>query len=218
MKTENMLSELAIRTGIKVFFWILLGMSIAVNLFLSATLLFKGTIVQTTLTPPEIRRSMTVSNIAFSKEYLEEMAPYTAYLLLNVTPKTVDYQNSQLLKIVSPDYKDALERELSLNALWVKKNNVSTTFSATEATADISDNTVSIRGIFEVKRNNTLVEQKDRELLISFKNNYGTLQLLSIKEVQKRVTKAEPAGQEKSEVETEDVEISKTATEFKGGN
>ncbi|TJW78683.1 conjugal transfer protein TraE, partial [Neisseria gonorrhoeae] len=57
-----MLSELAIRTGIKVFFWILLGMSIAVNLFLSATLLFKGTIVQTTLTPPEIRRSMTVSN------------------------------------------------------------------------------------------------------------------------------------------------------------
>ncbi|EMT9390422.1 conjugal transfer protein TraE, partial [Neisseria gonorrhoeae] len=174
-----MLSELAIRTGIKVFFWILLGMSIAVNLFLSATLLFKGTIVQTTLTPPEIWRSMTVSNIAFSKEYLEEMAPYAAYLLLNVTPKTVDYQNSQLLKIVSPDYKDALERELSLNALWVKKNNVGTTFSATEATADISDNTVSIRGVFEVKRNNALVEQKDRELLISFKNNYGTLQLLS---------------------------------------
>ena len=82
----------------------------------------------------------------------------------------------------------------------------------------ISDNTVAIRGVFEVKRNNALVEQKDRELLISFKNNYGTLQLLSIKEVQKRVTKAEPAGQEKSEVETEDVEISKTATEFKGGN
>ncbi|HGN6414411.1 TPA: TraE/TraK family type IV conjugative transfer system protein, partial [Neisseria gonorrhoeae] len=82
MKTEDMLSELAIRTGIKVFFWILLGMSIAVNLFLSATLLFKGTIVQTTLTPPEIWRSMTVSNIAFSKEYLEEMAPYAAYLLL----------------------------------------------------------------------------------------------------------------------------------------
>lgn len=213
-----MLSELAVRTGIKVFFWVVLGMSITANLFLSATVLFKGTVVQTTLTPPEIRRSMTVSNIAFSKEYLEEMAPYTAYLLLNVTPKTVDYQNSQLLKIVAPDYKDALEKELSLNALWVKKNNVSTTFSATEATADTSDNTVSIRGVFEVKRNNTVVEQKDRELLISFKNNYGTLQLLSIKEVQKRVTKAEPANQQETEVKTEEVEISKTASEFKGGN
>ena len=218
MKTEYMLSELAVRTGIKVFFWVVLGMSITANLFLSATVLFKGTVVQTTLTPPEIRRSMTVSNIAFSKEYLEEMAPYTAYLLLNVTPKTVDYQNSQLLKIVAPDYKDALEKELSLNALWVKKNNVSTTFSATEATADTSDNTVSIRGVFEVKRNNTVVEQKDRELLISFKNNYGTLQLLSIKEVQKRVTKAEPANQQETEVKTEEVEISKTASEFKGGN
>ncbi len=218
MKTEYMLSELAVRTGIKVFFWVVLGMSITANLFLSATVLFKGTVVQTTLTPPEIRRSMTVSNIAFSKEYLEEMAPYTAYLLLNVTPKTVDYQNSQLLKIVAPDYKDALEKELSLNALWVKKNNVSTTFSATEATADTSDNTVSIRGVFEVKRNNTVVEQKDRELQISFKNNYGTLQLLSIKEVQKRVTKAEPANQQETEVKTEEVEISKTATEFKGGN
>ena len=218
MKTEYMLSELAVRTGIKVFFWVVLGMSITANLFLSATVLFKGTVVQTTLTPPEIRRSMTVSNIAFSKEYLEEMAPYAAYLLLNVTPKTVDYQNSQLLKIVAPDYKDALEKELSLNALWVKKNNVSTTFSATEATADTSDNTVSIRGVFEVKRNNTVVEQKDRELLISFKNNYGTLQLLSIKEVQKRVTKADPVNQEEPEVKTEDVEISRTATEFKGGN
>ena len=218
MKTEYMLSELAVRTGIKVFFWVVLGMSITANLFLSATVLFKGTVVQTPLTPPEIRRSMTVSNIAFSKEYLEEMAPYTAYLLLNVTPKTVDYQNSQLLKIVAPDYKDALEKELSLNALWVKKNNVSTTFSATEATADTSDNTVSIRGVFEVKRNNTVVEQKDRELQISFKNNYGTLQLLSIKEVQKRVTKAEPANQQETEVKTEEVEISKTATEFKGGN
>lgn len=213
-----MLSELAVRTGIKVFFWVVLGMSITANLFLSATVLFKGTVVQTMLTPPEIRRSMTVSNIAFSKEYLEEMAPYAAYLLLNVTPKTVDYQNSQLLKIVAPDYKDALEKELSLNALWVKKNNVSTTFSATEATADTSDNTVSIRGVFEVKRNNTVVEQKDRELLISFKNNYGTLQLLSIKEVKKRVTKAEPANQEESEVKTEDVEISRTTSEFKGGN
>ena len=70
----------------------------------------------------------------------------------------------------------------------------------------------------EVKRNNTVVEQKDRELLISFKNNYGTLQLLSIKEVQKRVTKAEPANQQETEVKTEEVEISKTATEFKGGN
>ena len=218
MKTEYMLSELAVRTGIKVFFWVVLGMSITANLFLSATVLFKGTVVQTMLTPPEIRRSMTVSNIAFSKEYLEEMAPYAAYLLLNVTPKTVDYQNSQLLKIVAPDYKDALEKELSLNALWVKKNNVSTTFSATEATADTSDNTVSIRGVFEVKRNNTVVEQKDRELLISFKNNYGTLQLLSIKEVKKRVTKAEPANQEESEVKTEDVEISRTTSEFKGGN
>lgn len=218
MKTEYMLSELAVRTGIKVFFWVVLAMSITANLFLSATVLLKGTVVQTTLTPPEIRRSMTVSNIAFSKEYLEEMAPYVAYLLLNATPQTIDYQNSLLLKITDPQYKDALEKELELNALWIKKNNVSTSFSAIEAAADTSDNTVSIKGKFEVKRNNTVAEQKDRELLITFDNDHGTLQLLSIKEVQKRISEKEDIKEAEPKVETQTVEILNTTTDFKGGN
>ena len=147
MKTEYMLSELAVRTGIKVFLGSFGHVYNCQSIFVC-----DGTLKRYCCSNNADSSGNPAFNdclkYRFSKEYLEEMAPYTAYLLLNVTPKTVDYQNSQLLKIVAPDYKDALEKELSLNALWVKKNNVSTTFSATEATADTSDNTVSIRGVF----------------------------------------------------------------------
>ena len=218
MKTQNLLHEIAIRTGVKKTVWLLLMLSVATNFCLSAVLMIKGTVVQNILTPPEIRRSMTVSNIGFSKEYLEEMAPYVAYLLLNATPQTVDYQNGQLLKLVDPEYRNVLERELNVNALWLKRNNVSTSFSSLSAAADTDDNSVILKGRFDVRKNNLPVESKERGLQVIFKNNNGTLSLLSIKEIQSKTVKKD--GQDIDQapaVETEEVTVSNTVSDFKGG-
>lgn len=220
MKTENLLHELSIRTGVKQIIWAMLGLSVAGNCFLALTLATKGTVVQTTLTPPEIRRSMTVSNIEFSKEYLEEMAPYAAFLLLNATPQTIEHQNSLLLKITDPEYKDALEKELKVNALWMKRNNISTYFTAVSAAADTSDNTVVLKGTFEAKKNNLIVDSRERSLLVSFRNNNGTLSLLSIKEIKTKTSRAnaqETENELEPAVETEEVTVSNTVSDFKGG-
>lgn len=219
MKTENLLHELSVRTGIKKSIWLLLGLSIASNFLLAFILTTKGTVVQNILVPPEIRRSMTVSNIGFSKEYLEEMAPYAAFLLLNATPQTIDHQNSLLLKITDPEYKDALEKELNINALWLKRNNISTYFTAVSAAADTSDNTVVLKGTFEAKANNLIVNSKERSLLITFKNNNGTLSLLSIKEIKTKPTNTadQQSSTEEPAVKTEEVKVENTISDFKGG-
>lgn len=228
MKTNQLLNELAIRLGIKKIILFLLALSIFCNFLLVVMLFTRKTIVETILTPPEIRRSMTISNVAFSKEYLEEIAPYNAYLLLNATPQNVDFQSQQLLKFVASEYKDALEKELNINALWLKQNNISTSFTAMNAAADINDNTVVLRGSFEVIKNNKIVDQRDRELLLSYRNENGTIQLLSIKEVipdekqrpedaeaQKKYDLNNPAPKE---VKVEETETTQTITNFKGGS
>lgn len=228
MKTNQLLNELAIRLGIKKIILFLLALSIVCNFLLVVMLFTRKTIVETILTPPEIRRSMTISNVAFSKEYLEEIAPYNAYLLLNATPQNVDFQSQQLLKFVASEYKDALEKELNINALWLKQNNISTSFTAMNAAADINDNTVVLRGSFEVIKNNKIVDQRDRELLLSYRNENGTIQLISIKEVipdekqrpedaeaQKKYDLNNPAPKE---VKVEETETTQTITNFKGGS
>lgn len=227
MKTSQLLSELAVRLGIKKYILFLLSISIISNLFLVFLLVSRQTISQVVLTPPEIRRSMTISNVAFSKEYLEEIAPYNAFLLLNATPQNVEFQNQQLLKFVASEYKDALEKELNINALWLKQNNISTSFTAMSAAADVNDNTVVLRGTFEVIKNNKIVEQKDRELLLSYRNDNGTIELLSIREVLSadKQRPEDPAAQQKydlnnqeiKEVKTQEVEVKQTIKDFKGG-
>lgn len=219
MKSENLLNELSARTGIKNIIWMFLALSVLTNCLLALVLATKGTIVQNTLTPPEIRKTMSVSNVAFSKEYLEEMAPYMAYLLLNSTPQTVDYQNSKLLFYTDYQYKDALEKELKVNAIWLKRHNASTHFTPVSAAADTNDNTVNLKGKFEVKKSNRIVETRDREFLIKFKNNNGTIVLIGIDEIFSQKQKENPLNApETKELIEETVTITNTVSDFKGGS
>lgn len=227
MKTNNMLNELAIRLHVKRFVLQMLYGSLILNLILGFALATSKTIVMNTLTPPEIRRSLTVSNIGLSKEYLEEMAPYHAHLLLNATPQNVDFRVDQLLKYAAPEYHNALEKESRINALWIKRNNLSTYFTPTSAAADVNDNTVLLQGLFEVKKNDNIVDSKTRQFVIAYNNNHGTLELLSIKEIlPENLTPADEASQRKFELnnpaqpeaKSETVEITNKIKDFKGGS
>lgn len=219
MKTENMLNELAVRMGIKKFVLLLLAASILTNLMLGFVLATRKTIVQNTLTPPEIRRTMTVSNVAFSEEYLAEMAPYHVYLLLNNTPETVDYQTGQLLGATAPEYRSALEKELRVNGLWVKKNNVSTYYTPINASANTKNNSVKLTGMFEVKHADKIIERRSRELLVYYRNDNGTLRLLSIKEVHNPndLNKRDIDKPQEAKVTVEEKSVVTRVQDFKGG-
>lgn len=221
MKTQSLLQEVAIRNGANRMILLLFFCSVICNMLLSAVLVTRGMVVQNILTPPEIRRTLKVSNVAFSKEYLEEMAPYHAYLLLNNTPQNVDYQNQQLLRYAAAEYKDALEKELGVKARWHKRNNISTYFTGVSAAGDTNDNTVVLKGVFEIKRNDKIVDRKDRELLLSYRNSNGTIELLSIKEVRypnSRKNTGQDVAEEEPKVQTETVTVESQTEDFKGSS
>lgn len=183
MKTQDLIKELEARTGIKKLVWAIIISLILIIFMLTIIAFSRKTIVQTILVPPQIQRTMTISNNEYSKEYLEEIGAYLTSLLLNATPETVEYQHQLLLKYVSPKYRDALNAELKLTERYIKKNNISTYFTTRKGAADPKDGTLTIDGVFKVSVGKKITETQNKKFLISFNNDEGKLSLVSIKEV-----------------------------------
>ena len=182
MNIDMYMSELASRAGIKKLFLILLSASIITNFLLGAVILAKKDKIQTILVPPEIQRTVTVSNMSISREYLEEMGLFMTQQLLNTSPSSVDGQYRVLLKYVDPRYFQALERELTITKKWIRRNNVSTWFTPRRITGFPNNNTVVIEGQFMVSQGDTISQKSTRKLIITFKNVDGKIALVSIKE------------------------------------
>lgn len=220
MKNTDLINEIAVRTSTRKLIWLLLIVSIVTNMLVAIALVSNKQVTQTVLVPPKINRTLAVSNVDFSKEYLEEMAPYAAHLLLSGTPQTAAYNHQLLLGMTAPQYHDALEKELILTQRYLQRNNVSTYYTAKGAAADINDNTVILEGNFVATSQGKVIADADRKLIIKFENKSGKLGVTSIKEVKE-------TGSSATEVETMDLAASgptvttvkthEKATEYKAG-
>ena len=71
---------------------------------------------RTVIVPPNIDRSFWVSKDKASREYLEQMAGYVTWLMLDVSPTTVDWKRNVLLNWVSPDQHAAMKTKSSRQA------------------------------------------------------------------------------------------------------
>ena len=71
---------------------------------------------RTVIVPPNIDKSFWVSKDKASREYLEQMAGYVSWLMLDVTPTTVDWKRNVLLNWVSPDQHAAMKTKMDLEA------------------------------------------------------------------------------------------------------
>src|SRR5688500_486280 len=58
---------------------------------------------RTIIVPPTIEKTFWVTNDRASKEYLEQMASFIAWLVLDVTPATIDWKKDILLNYVPPE-------------------------------------------------------------------------------------------------------------------
>ena len=194
MKLDQYMGELANRTGIKKVFWLLLAASVATTLMLTLILLTKKDRVQTVLVPPQIQRTISISNQDISREYLEEMGVFMTQQLLNTSPASIDGQYQVLLKYVDPRYYQALDKELNLTRRYVKRNNVATWFTPRRVTGYTHNNTVEIEGLFMVSQGEKVTQKFNRKLIVSFKNVDGKVALLSIKEEVRKAGKPKPAA------------------------
>ena len=101
---------------------------------------------RTVIVPPNIDRTFWVTKEKASREYLEEMASYVAWLVLDVTPTTVDWKKNVLLNWVAPDQHAAMKTKMDIEAERLRSNNAATFFLVQQLAADESKQSVVVTG------------------------------------------------------------------------
>ena len=170
VRSNRTLGALAVMQGITIF---VLGFVVAAQL---------GT-ERTIVVPPSIERTFWVTKDKASREYLEQMAAYVSWLVLDVTPSTVDWKRNQLLEYVAPDDYAALKTQMDLEAERLRTNNATTSFLIQQLTADEKEQSVILAGRLRKQINGTdIAEPATRFYRAQFKYAGGRVHIKSFKE------------------------------------
>jgi conjugal transfer pilus assembly protein TraE len=162
-----------------------------VALLAGCQLLSMGVIVsivgseRTVIVPPTIERTFWVTKDRASREYLEQMGAFVAWLVLDVSPSDVDWKRNLLLNWVVPEQFAAMKTRMDLEADRLRTNNASTSFLVQQLTADETGQTVHITGRLRRQINGADVgEPQTRSYLARFQYTGGRVHIQAFKEVE----------------------------------
>jgi conjugal transfer pilus assembly protein TraE len=140
---------------------------------------------RTVIVPPSIDRTFWVARDKASREYLEEMAGFVAWLVLDVSPSTVDWKRNVLLNWVSPDQYAAMKTKMDLEADRLRSNNASTSFLIQQFATNEKEQSVLITGRLRRQINGADIgEPETRAYLARFKYAGGRVHIETFKEIQ----------------------------------
>lgn len=139
---------------------------------------------RTVIVPPNIDRTFWVTKDKASREYLEEMAGYVAWLVLDVTPTTIDWKKNVLLNWVAPDQHAAMKTKMDIEAERLRSNNATTFFLVQQLAADEARQSVVVTGRLRRQINGADVsEPETRSYLAQFQYAGGRVHIQSFKEI-----------------------------------
>jgi conjugal transfer pilus assembly protein TraE len=139
---------------------------------------------RTVIVPPNIDRSFWVTRDKASREYLEQMGGFIAWLVLDVTPTTVDWKRNLLLNWVSPERHAEMKTRMDLEAERLRNNNASTYFLVQQLAADEQRQSVVVTGRMRRQINGVDVsEPETRSYLAQFRFAGGRIHIHSFKEI-----------------------------------
>jgi conjugal transfer pilus assembly protein TraE len=102
--------------------------------------------VRTVVVPPSINKTFWVTRDKASSEYLEQMGSFIAWLVLDVTPASIDWKKDILLGYVEPEQYGPLKTRQEVEAERLKRINASHRLRAPAAGAQRGGQTVVVRG------------------------------------------------------------------------
>jgi conjugal transfer pilus assembly protein TraE len=85
--------------------------------------------VRTVVVPPSIDKTFWVTRDKASSEYLEQMGSFIAWLVLDVTPASIDWKKEILLGYVEPEQYGPLKTRQDVEAERLKRINAATVFA-----------------------------------------------------------------------------------------
>lgn len=138
---------------------------------------------RTIVVPPTIEKSFWVTKNQVSKEYLEQMASFVAWLILDVTPGTVDWKKDILLNYVAPEQHGSMKSRQEVEAERLKRINASTFFLPQQLVANDHDQTVAVRGRLRTQVNGQETATDTKAYLAEFQYVGGRVHLKAFKEI-----------------------------------
>lgn len=178
-------ADLAARLGLKRLTIGILAASVATNVFLAASLLFKKDSITTVLIPVGINETthpLTVAETHVDQDYLMLVARDLLSLAMNVTPENADFNREMLLRHVSPASFGAINELLTREAQTLKRLHASSLFSVESMTVTPESLTVKASGLKRHFIGKTETMREKSAVTMRFTMVAGKLQLTELSE------------------------------------
>lgn len=137
---------------------------------------------RTIFTPPTIDKTFWVSRDKVSREYLEEMAGFMAWLYLDLHPRNVEWKKGLLLTYVAPDDYDEFKKRMDLQADRLKRLSADTTFLIEQLAANEATLAVRLVGLERIRINGD-GEPRPKAYCVQFRLSGSRMHLKSFKEI-----------------------------------
>ena len=139
---------------------------------------------RTVVVPPNIEKTFWVTAETGDKAYLNQMAAFVAWLILDVDPSTVDWKKDVLLDFMAPEDHGAMKTKLELAAHKLKAMNASTSFLPQQLVVDDKRLSVTLHGRLRRQVNGEETGKETKSYLAQFGFSGGRVHLQAFKEIQ----------------------------------
>ncbi|MCE4369672.1 type IV conjugative transfer system protein TraE [Xanthomonas hortorum] len=138
---------------------------------------------RTIVVPPSLEKSFWVSGNAVSREYLEQMGAFVAWLVLDVSPASITWKTDTLLAYVEPGQYAALKTRMELETRRLQRLNASTSFQPQQLAVNEAQQQVVIRGRLRTWVNTVETSNAAKAYRVQFRYGGGRIQLSTFEEV-----------------------------------
>ena len=139
--------------------------------------------VRTVVVPPSINKSFWITRDTASSEYLEQMGSFIAWLILDVSPSTIDWKKDMLLGYVDPLQYGALKTRQEVEAERLKRISAATAFAPQQLVADEATQSLVVRGRLRTLVNGYETANELKAYRIDFAYSGGRMHVTAFKEV-----------------------------------
>jgi conjugal transfer pilus assembly protein TraE len=138
---------------------------------------------RTVVVPPSMNKTFWITRDRASGEYLEQMASFLAWLVLDVTPLSIDWKKDMLLGYVAPELHGVLKSQQEVEAERLKRVNAATQFAPQQLVASEDTQSVVVRGRLRTLVNGLETANELKAYLIEFDYAGARTHLKTFKEI-----------------------------------
>lgn len=138
---------------------------------------------RTIVVPPSMNKSFWVTNSTASAEYLEQMGAFISWLILDVSPATIDWKKDMLLSYVEADQYAAMKTRQDIEAVKLRRINATTYFLPQQLVPSEDKQSVMVRGRLRTLINGQETSTENKAYLVQFQYAGGRVHLQTFKEI-----------------------------------